>query len=277
MSQTLQQFIIEDQNVTAVIDPAFEYRNRVDVLKNVLRYSSRKGFVMATGTTQTIALAGHIAQSAIRELRMETGDLRYLFLALDLPEGQPDPKDASESGTVIRNFIKADSVISADIQTNIKSMEQKFPEMKNDRGQMKTRVRTTVEHLYAKEREYLIVGTGNASENILGEATLRGDLTMSDILPLAGLTHEHVAQILQYLTAPHFLLNRTPTISAEGIKFTDVNNYLKGKEITAEVKQKIEQQFLNTERTRHQETPFITKFDHHKTINDSRMRTLLLS
>lgn len=271
MPQTLQQFIIEDLNVAPVITPTTEYRNRVNVLKNVLKGSKSKGFVLEVAGDQSSALAGHIAQAAVRELRKETGDLRYLLLALYLPEGQPSTKETNETTTIIKNFINADEVIGHDISQRVAEMERSHPELTNDRGQMKTRVRTAMAHLYAKERNYMVAGSGHAAENVLGEATRRGETTISDVLPLAGLTRAQVNQMLHHLNAPAFLLANVPSVSAAGVDFASVDKYLAGVEVETGKARQIEQKFLTTEHTRRDATPFFTKFDHYRVMNESRL------
>lgn len=272
MPQTLQQFIIEDLNVKAVINPAIEYKNRVDALKNMLKASKRKGFVLEVAGDQSSALAGHIAQAAVRELRKETGDLQYMLLALYLPEGQPSTKETTESTTVIKNFIKVDEVIGHDISQRVAAMEQAHPELANDRGQMKTRVRTTVQHMYAQDRNLMVAGSGNSAEHVLGEATRRGETTISDVLPLAGLSRHQVNQMLHLLKAPAFLLANVPSVSAAGIDFASVDAYLGGASgLEAGKARQIEQKFLTTEHTRREANPFFTKFDHYKFMNESRL------
>jgi NAD+ synthase len=270
MTQTLQQFISEDLNVTPVINPATEYRTRVDAMKGFLQTSGRKGFVLNVDTEQGSALSAHIAQQALTELRTETGDLRYLFLALYLPEGQPETKEANNAAVLLRNFIKADEIIGHDITQNIAEKTVKFPHLTNDKGQMKTRVRTAIAHGYAKPRNYLVVGAGNSSEHVLGEATLSGD-TVADVQPLRGLTRHQVNQMLHYLNAPAFLLANVPSVSDAGIDFASVDAYLGGAGVEAGKVRQIEQKFLTTEHTRREASPFITKFDQHKFLNESRL------
>lgn len=271
MPQTLQQFIIEDLNVAPVITPATEYRNRVNVLKNVLKGSKSKGFVLEVARDQSSALAGHIAQAAVQELRKETGDLRYLLLALYLPEGQPSTKETNETTAIIKNFINADEVIGHNISQRVAAMEQSHPELANDRGQMKTRVRTTVQHMYAQDRKLIVAGSGNSAEHVLGEATRRGETTISDVLPLAGLTRAQVNQMLHHLNAPAFLLANVPSVSAAGMDFASVDKYLAGASIESEKARQIEQKFLTTEHTRRDATPFFTKFEHHRILNEARV------
>jgi NAD+ synthase len=275
MTQTLQQFIIEDQNVKNLINPSSEYRARVNVMKAALKATKRKGFVLDVDAEQGSVLSAHIAQQAITELRHETGDLRYLFLALYLPEGQPDAKEANDVAVLVRNFIKADEVIGSDIKENVQAVVRKFPELANDRGQMKTRVRTALSHSYARDRNYMVVGSGNSAENVTGHATRRGEETVSDILPLAGLSRHQVNQMLHFLNAPAFLLANVPSVNADGISYGDIDRFLGGKKVEAGVTRKIEQKFLTTEHTRREANPFFTKFDHHKFLNESRLLATL--
>lgn len=272
MTQTLQQYIIEDLNVTPVINATNEYRTRVSTLKDTLKAKGHKGFTMSVTAEQSSVLAAHIAQQAVAELRRETGDLRYLFLALHLPEGQQDTKETNEVSHIIKTFINADEVIGHDITQSVSEKIANFPHLSNDKGQMQTRVRTAIAHGYAKPRNYMVVGSGNASENVLGESTRQGETEISDILPLSGLTRPQVNEMLHHLNAPAFLLANVPSVSKETmIDFASVDAYLGGAEVEAGEAQIIEQKFLTTEHTRRAKTPFFTKFDHYKIMNEAHV------
>lgn len=264
MTQSLQEFIIEDLNVTPVINPAYEHRTRVKILKDTLKASGRKGFAMSVSNEQSSVLAAQIAQQAVAQLRKETGDLRYRFLALHLPEGQQDSKEASEAAQLIRNFIKADEVIGHDIAQNIADKTAQFPHLSNDKGQMSARVRTAITHGYAKPRNYMVVGSGTASDNVLGESTRHGETEISDILPLAGLTRPQVNQMLHHLNAPAFLLTN--------VQYAPTDAYL-GRDTNLDVREahQIERKFLTTEHTRREANPFFTKFDHYRILNEARV------
>lgn len=271
LNQTLQHLIREDVNVKLSINPVEEYRLRVNSLKSILINSGRKGFVMSFQSKQASVLSAHIAQTAIKELRAETGDLRYLFLALFLPVGQENLKEAQEVSTLLKNFIGADSVNVCDIKASLAATRAEFPELSDDKGQLVTRVRTAIVQGHAKERNYAVIGTGNASEHVYGEGSLRGELEISDVLPLAGLTRYQVNQMLHFLNAPDFVLANVPSLSESGMSLNAADRYLSGVELDVEISHSIAHRFLTTEHTRRQPTEFITGKDDYLRMQGSRV------
>jgi NH(3)-dependent NAD(+) synthetase (EC 6.3.1.5) len=80
---SLQQEIIEALGVKPVIDPQQEVRVSVDFLKSYLKANPfLKTLVLGISGGQDSTLTGILSQTAIRELREETGDKDYTFIAV---------------------------------------------------------------------------------------------------------------------------------------------------------------------------------------------------
>ena len=96
---TLQDKIIKELGVKPVIDPKEEIRVSVDFLKDYLKkYPFIKSFVLGISGGQDSTLTGKLCQMAIEEMREETGDDSYQFIAVRLPYGvQVDAKEISEA------------------------------------------------------------------------------------------------------------------------------------------------------------------------------------
>ena len=81
----LQQKIIRELHVKPEIDPKEEIRRSVDFLKAYLKkYPFFKSLVLGISGGQDSTLAGRLSQLAINELRKETGDQQYKFIAVRL-------------------------------------------------------------------------------------------------------------------------------------------------------------------------------------------------
>ena len=82
-----------------MIDPQEEIRRSIDFLKRLLAKTSfLKTFVLGISGGQDSTLAGRLAQLAMEELRAETGDASYQFIAVRLPYGvQADEADAQKA------------------------------------------------------------------------------------------------------------------------------------------------------------------------------------
>lgn len=87
-----------------------------------------------------------------------------------------------------------------------------FPEV-TDRvewGNVKARIRMTMEYLVAREHHWLVVGTGNKSELLLGYFTKWGDGGV-DLLPIGDLYKTQVRALAEQLALPAPVRERAPT------------------------------------------------------------------
>ncbi len=80
---TLQEQIMKALHVQPVIDPKAEIRKRVDFLKDYVKKTGAKGFVLGISGGQDSTLAGRLAQLAVEEIRNEGGNAT--FIAVRLP------------------------------------------------------------------------------------------------------------------------------------------------------------------------------------------------
>ena len=97
----MQARIIEELNVSPVIDPAEQVRARIDFLKAYLRTSGAAGFVLGISGGQDSTLAGMLCRKAVEELVEEGDEAR--FVAVRLPYGvQRDEADAQVALAYIR-------------------------------------------------------------------------------------------------------------------------------------------------------------------------------
>ena len=96
---SLQEEIIQQLGVKPSIDPQEEIRRSVDFLNRYLKkHLFLKTFVLGISGGQDSTLAGRLAQLAMEEMRTETGDASYQFIAVRLPYGvQADEADDSSS------------------------------------------------------------------------------------------------------------------------------------------------------------------------------------
>lgn len=265
MMTTLQEQIIEALNVKPQIDPETEFRNRVDFLKNFISQTPALGFSLGISGGQDSALAGYIAQTAVKELREETNK-PYRFITLLLPYGQQ--KDGADAQTIAADFIQADVIELFNIKDTVDAFAATYniihpvDNLKDyHKGNVKARVRMLTQYAYAGENNLLVVGTDHGSEAVTGFFTKGGD-GMADVLPLSGLNKRQGKAILKYLGAPNFvvakaptadLLDKTPGQADEtelGLTYDIIDDYLEGKNVGVEAMNKIEHRYLMTEHKR---------------------------
>lgn len=110
------------------------------------------------------------------------------------------------------------------------------------------RLRMTALYALGQARGYLVAGTGNLDEATLGYFTKWGD-GAHDFNPIADLTVGEIYEHLRYLGAPETIIAKAPSAGLYqgqtdeqemGIKYSDVDKYLRGEDIPVDVREKIE-------------------------------------
>lgn len=269
---SLQEEIIQTLHVQPDIDPQKEIRKSIDFLKDYLRkHPFLKTFVLGISGGQDSTLAGRLAQLAMEEMRQETNDSDYYFIAVRLPYGeQADEEDAKRAMA----FIDADSQLVVNIKPAVDAQVAELEAIGMtisdfNKGNIKARQRMVTQYAIAGELSGAVLGTDHAAENITGFFTKFGD-GGADILPLARLNKRQGKQLLKALDAPEELYTKVPTADLEdgkpliadevalGVTYDAIDDYLEGREVSADVKAKIEAWWHKTEHKRH--LP-ITMFD----------------
>lgn len=261
----LQEKIIAIEKTKPIIDVHQEIRRSVDFLKDYfLKNTFLKTYVLGISGGQDSTLAGKLAQMAISELRDETGDQDYQFIAVRLPYGvQADESDAMEA----IEWMQADQVVRIDIKTSTDAL---FDELQANgqvisdfnKGNIKARQRMIVQYAIAGAHAGAVVGTDHAAENITGFYTKYGD-GGADVTPLYRLDKRQGRALLKELGAPEHLYLKKPTADLEedrpslpdevalGVTYDNIDDYLEGKEIDSVAAEKIENWFSKTEHKRH--------------------------
>lgn len=96
------------------------------------------------------------------------------------------------------------------------------------------RIRMTILYAIAQDNNYLVCGTGNASEKYIGYSTKWGD-TACDLNPISRFTTDEVIAIGEYLKIPTFLTRKAPSDGLSGktdeenigFSYAQLNEYMK--------------------------------------------------
>ncbi|MEV0435649.1 ammonia-dependent NAD(+) synthetase [Nocardia sp. NPDC050413] len=268
---TLREQIIAELGVQPEIEPKQEVRRRVDFLKEYLSTTPAKGFVLGISGGQDSTLAGRLCQLAAEELRAEGKDAT--FLAVRLPYGvQADEHDAQ----VALNFIDPDRCVVVNVRPGVDAVSAEVAgsidhERLRDfvRGNIKARERMVAQYALAGQENLLVVGTDHAAEAVTGFFTKYGDGGV-DLTPLTGLAKRQGAALLQELGAPPSTWSKVPTADLEddrpalpdedalGVRYSEIDDYLEGKQVSDEVAERVESLFTAT---RHKRTVPVTPLD----------------
>ena len=175
---SLQETIIQELGVKPVIDAQEEIRRSIDFLKRYLKkHPFLKTFVLGISGGQDSTLAGRLTQLAMEELRAETGDASYKFIAVRLPYGvQADEADAQKALAFIQPDVSLVVNIkeSADVMTAAVEADRK-PCFRLQQGQYQARCRMIAQYAFAGSHSGAVIGTDHAAENITGFFTKFGD------------------------------------------------------------------------------------------------------
>ena len=248
-------------------DWAAEITQRVEFLQNTLRSAGRSRLVLGISGGVDSLVAGRLCQMAAEGMREQGIDAA--FIAVRLPYGsQADEEDAQAA----LRFIRPDVTDVVDIKPAVDALHSAVidgitnnPPSRSrqdfERGNVKARVRMTVQYEIAALNEGLVVGTDHNAEGVTGFYTKFGD-GACDLLPLRGLNKRQVRMLGRALGAAPELYKKPATADLEslrpqltdedalGITYDALDDFLEGKPVPKEDVVKIKAQYLKTQHKR---------------------------
>lgn len=262
---TLQKEIIEELKVKPVIDPKEEIRRTVDFLKSYMKkHTFLKSMVLGISGGQDSTLTGKLAQMAVDELNEESGNDTYSFFAVRLPYGvQFDEDDCQDA----LNFIQPTKIYTVNIKEAVdaskKALDLSGITLTDfAKGNEKARERMKVQYSIAAMHNGVVLGTDHAAEAVTGFYTKFGD-GAADLVPIFRLNKRQGKELLKVLDCPEHLYMKIPTADLEedrpavpdeialGVTYDHIDDYLEGKEIPSEPREKIENYFNRSKHKRH--------------------------
>lgn len=257
---TLQEKIIKELKCKKTICANEEIEKTKKFLKNYLKkYNFIETLVLGISGGQDSTLCGKLCQLAITELRKETGNENYKFIAVRLPYGkQFDEKDCRDA----LKFINPDKTYTVNIK---KAVDASFDSLKEAgiiisdfaKGNEKARERMKAQYSIAIMNKGIVVGTDHAAEALTGFFTKYGD-GGADIMPLFRLNKRQGKMLLKELGCPEHLYLKQPTADLEedrpaladeialGVTYEEIDDYLEGKQVEKKVAEKLENYYLKT-------------------------------
>ena len=151
--------------------------------------------------------------------------------------------------------------------THLLNDKEKEGSFKLAEANIKPRLRMTTLYYFANKLNYLVVGTGNKSELMIGYFTKYGD-GGADILPLGNLLKSQVRELAEYLGIPKKIINKPPSAGLWegqtdeeeiGISYDQLDKYLKtGKLNNKIIEKKIQDKIAKSahKRTTPKKPPF---------------------
>lgn len=244
----------EIRTALEVIDPdtfdaAAEAERRIGFLTAYLQDTGLKGYVLGISGGVDSTTGGRLAQLACERVREAGGEAT--FVAVRLPYGVQ--KDADDAVAAVE-FIAPDEDLTIDIRPGVDAqwdsllaagLQVDDERDEYHKGNVKARQRMVAQFAIAGVRGLAVIGTDQAAEAVVGFYTKFGD-GAADLTPLFGLPKRRVREIARHLGAPGDLVKKVPTADLEsdkpliadevalGVSYQAVDDYLEGKEISAE-------------------------------------------
>lgn len=274
------QAIIAEMKVLPAINPAEEVARRVAFIQTLLVRSGLKTLVLGISGGVDSSTCGRLAQMAVDGLNAQHNTQAYQFVAVRLPYGtQQDEDDAQQA----LKFIQPSQSLTVNVKTGSDALHQevlsaldnaallKQSEAAIDfaKGNVKARNRMVAQYEIAGILGGLVLGTDHSAENITGFYTKWGD-GACDLAPLFGLSKRQVRQLAAHLGAPEKLVHKTPTADLEcltpqkadeqalGLTYENIDDFLEGKPVAAEISERIIKIYTATQ---HKRQPIPTLYD----------------
>ncbi|RXZ37079.1 ammonia-dependent NAD(+) synthetase [Oxalobacteraceae bacterium CAVE-383] len=261
-----QKDIIELLGVSPSIDIDEEIARRTAFLVDAMTQAARYSLILGISGGVDSLTAGFLAKKAAVQARAKGHPAK--FIAVRLPYGrQRDEADAQQS----LKIIGPDAVVTVDIKPASDAMlaalavEALNKTTDSDKdfilGNIKARQRMIAQYGIAGDAKGLVIGTDHAAEALTGFFTKYGD-GGCDILPLSGLTKRQVRALARRFGAPDTLVNKIPTADLEtlapmkpdedalGLTYSDIDDFLEGKQIDERIAMLIRKRFQETEHKR---------------------------
>ena len=250
--QAVQRQIAKDLNVQPPFkdDDTLEadVARRITFIQCCLNNAGLKTLVLGISGGVDSLTAGLMAQRAVKQLREQTGDERYRFIAVRLPYGvQHDEIDA----TAAVDFINPDERQTVNIGPAVKALAAEVDSFEGKPpatvdfvlGNTKARMRMVAQYTIAGATGGLVIGTDHAAEAVMGFFTKFGDGSC-DLAPLSGLVKNQVRAIARFFGAPESLVEKVPTADLEdlepgkpdeashGVTYAEIDAFLHGEPVS---------------------------------------------
>lgn len=209
------------------MDIGYEIKSRVEFIKSVLEKSCSSGIIYGNSGGKDSALVGILCKMATDNV---------LGVIMPCGTARNYNQDKNDAIAVADKFnIDYITVDLSGAKEQIKScIEKSVPLGDAALSNIAPRLRMTTLYAIAREKNYIVAGTGNRSEGYMGYFTKWGD-GAHDFNPISDLTVTEIYEMLKYLKAPDVIISKAPSAglyegqtdeNEMGIKYCDIDKFL---------------------------------------------------
>lgn len=200
-------------------------------------------------------LSGGVDSAVIAGLVKLAFGNEHLAIMMPIHSSIDDEKDA---GLVIEKYgLNSKKVDLTDTYESMVSVIEKGDNLMAY-ANIKPRLRMTTLYYHAQLKNYLVLGTSNKSEFLIGYFTKYGD-SGSDLLPLVEFTKKEIYELARELEVPEKIIQKPPSAglfenqtdeSEMGFTYDDLEKYINGIKIEQNIEEKISRMIKNSEHKR---------------------------
>jgi len=165
-------------------------------LSDQIEKSHAKGVILGLSGGIDSAVLAYLCK---RKLKEKT-------LAIIMPDTAITPKIETEDAMKMIALTGIEYKL-IDIKPIVKEYTMYLEPNDKSRGNLRARIRTNILYYYANSKNYLVLGSSDKSENLIGYFTKFGD-GASDITPIISLYKLQVREIAKYLGVPDNIISK---------------------------------------------------------------------
>ncbi|MBQ9276709.1 MAG: NAD(+) synthase [Clostridia bacterium] len=223
-------------------------QDRVEWIKNLLATTGAKGIIYGNSGGKDCTLVGALARLATKNV------LGVIMPCQSSQNYGSDMQDAFAAGErfdipqIVVDLTKVKEDFLSALGDELTKDAAGEHSVKMAGVNINPRLRMTTLYALGQARGYLVAGTGNLDESTLGYFTKWGDGAY-DFNPISDLNVEEIYACLRYLNAPENIVSKAPSAGLYpgqtdeqelGISYADVDKYVRGLEVSPDVRAKIE-------------------------------------
>ena len=189
-----------NQDVITSITNQYEYPSIAESIENFISEQIEKN--CANGVI--LGLSGGIDSAVLAYICKRS--LKEKTLAIIMPDTAITPKSETEDALKMIALTGIEYKL-IDIKPIVNEYAMYLEPNEKSRGNLRARIRTNILYYYANAKNYLVLGSSDKSEHLIGYFTKFGD-GAADMFPIVSLYKLQIREIAKYLGVPENIISK---------------------------------------------------------------------